>query len=301
MFPYETQKAICEFYQAITPQENAETGKIKYPRNSEIEETTVIKMLDDIFERENDELKSVLPKGKILYRAREIDPNTAYEDASCGFNAYYDEKTTFHCTGYNYYESKEPPICISSEGRNNIVGASYLYLADEKYTACAEIAPTIRGMVSLAEFEILKDLNIINFCDGIPEYFKPDLIEKYKVSPNKIIQEIFRDFSRVHRKDATYYVTQYISDYIRKAGYDGIKYRGAANYGTNYTIFNCHKSNIKFIESKIIATYGVEYEFYDIESEARLTFEHNHNHDFNSLKKELVNDIKKARKEKNNG
>ncbi len=289
MLTYETHKTIQEFYEAL-----------KSKDNETIEKNAVIELLDYIMDQRNSELQYILPHKTTLYRARQINTNTAYKDAKCGLNAYYDDQNVFRCKGYNYYASKEPPLSVSNDGRNNIAGTSYLYLAGEEYTACAEINPTIRGLISLSKFEVVKDLKLINFYDKVDDYSKPDFIKKYKVYPHQIMNEIFSVFSRIHKNNSSYYITQYISDYIRKAGYDGIKYWGAANYGTNYTIFNCHKSNIKFLDSKIIATYGVNYNFIDLCSEKQLKQPKNGNVNITNLKRQLVRNIRLAREENKN-
>ena len=41
--------------------------------------------------------------------------------------------------GYDDINSREPILGIGSEGRNNIAGASYLYIASNPETACMEI------------------------------------------------------------------------------------------------------------------------------------------------------------------
>lgn len=286
MFIHETNKAIQEFYEAV-----------KSKNTRKIEGSKVIKIINNILSNPEDPLNSLLPKGTILYRAREIDTTKAYKDKECGFDAFFDENNKFQCSGYNCYESKEAPLTVSLSGRNNIQGMSYLYLSLEPYTACAEIKPNTRGLVSLATFKVEKDLKIINFHDKVEDYGNWDFAKENQVFPHQILNYIFSSYAYIKRNDDTYLITQYISDYIRKAGIDGIKYWGSVNYGTNYTIFNCHKSNIKFLGSKIIATYGVEYDFIDLESEKPLECPQKREHDITSLKRLLVRDIRLAREE----
>lgn len=61
--------------------------------------------------------------------------------------------------------SREPIIGISGEGRNNIAGSSYLYVASDPQTACMEVKSTPSELISLAEFELLKDMEMIDFGD----------------------------------------------------------------------------------------------------------------------------------------
>lgn len=97
-------------------------------------------------------------------------------------------------------------------------------------------------------------------------------------------------FSKTRKCEYDYLATQYISDRIRKAGYDGINYYGSANYGTNYTIFNSHKMFIRFVKSDIIVSSGITYHFTNLETEEKVCKpnEGGINPDLGSLKEELL-------------
>ena len=58
--------------------------------------------------------------------------------------------------GYGEGDSREAPIGMSSAGRNNVQGVSYLYLADRLETACAEVKPVPRQYISVAMFMLKK-------------------------------------------------------------------------------------------------------------------------------------------------
>ena len=290
MYTYETYKAIQEFHQAVLEK-----------NNKRIEECIVVKLLDKVLTSQDDELIATLTKETVLYRARVIDTPKAYDDTECGINAWFDDNYNFHCNGYNYYESKEPPLSVSGIGRNNLLGVSYLYLAEDRYTACAEIKPPNRGMISVAKFKIEKDLKIVNFCDKVESYEHIDFINEYKVYPHQIMIDIFSSFTRLCRDEKTYILTQFLSDYVRKAGFDGIKYWGAANYGVNYTIFNSHKSNVSFVDSKIIAVASVEYNLVDLENEINIQPTKKQTElNVELTQRLLVRNLKQVR-EKNNG
>lgn len=59
--------------------------------------------------------------------------------------------------GFDEKNSIECPIGVSIDGRNNISGVSYLYVAEDEVTACEEIKTTLWVIISLAEF-IANDL-----------------------------------------------------------------------------------------------------------------------------------------------
>ena len=64
----------------------------------------------------------------------------------------------------------------SSDGRVNPKGIVCLYLAPQKETAILEVRPLIGSYVSVAQFEVVKDLNIIN-CSA-PEIGNLAFLEK---------------------------------------------------------------------------------------------------------------------------
>ena len=64
-----------------------------------------------------------------------------------------------------------------------------------------------------------------------------------------------------------YRVTQIISEYIRKMGYDGILYRSFFTMKNNYTIFNCHKSKIAYKNSRIVVHQFSDEVFWDFNNQ----------------------------------
>lgn len=66
--------------------------------------------------------------------------------------------------GYDDINLREPILGrIGNEGRNNITGVSYLYIASNPETGCMEIKSQFGDLISLAKFKVLKSLYIIDF------------------------------------------------------------------------------------------------------------------------------------------
>lgn len=66
-------------------------------------------------------------------------------------------------SGYNEINSRETILGISGVGRNNLAGVSYLYVASNESTACMEVKSQFGDLISLATFEILEPLFVIDF------------------------------------------------------------------------------------------------------------------------------------------
>ena len=87
-----------------------------------------------LIEQIQSQFKKCLEVGTEYYRARIINPEDD-DDLKKGIGKTQDNKFM----GYDDINSREPILGIGSEGRNNIAGASYLYIASNPETACMEI------------------------------------------------------------------------------------------------------------------------------------------------------------------
>lgn len=234
---------------------------LKSGDNKTIESNKFIRALDTMIDEKSGFIYEY-EKDRRFYRARIVDdfPNVFQK----GVSAFFDENNQFHSTGYDVYNSKERPVKsydpeakeengIPGAGRANILGMSYLYLAEEEYTACAEIKPNGGDLISVATFQLKKDIRVIDF--NVNQYVgKPDEIRiKEFIDPAILITRAMESFAISRNKQPDIYaVTQFISDYIRKAGFDGIRFRSSMCGGTNLTLFNSHHSVIEYQDSKLV-------------------------------------------------
>lgn len=212
--------------------------------NQGIEETKAYRLLVAMLSEDKRRFKEQIPVGTKLYRGRIVDiVNDIQKFSTNGVSLY----------GLNKYESKEPPLHTSKNGRSNIAGASYLYVAKDKYTAISECKPLRSSFVSVAEFQITKELKIFNLCDNDKTDELRGIEEQEYYLVTRLVELIMRAFyCSVYDIDTGYKVSQYVTELVRKFGYDGIAYRSFITNGKNYTIFNCCESNIEFINSEIV-------------------------------------------------
>lgn len=178
-------------------------------------------------------------KGEVLYRSR-ICPN---------------EK------GFKRTEMGPPPENKAKSGRVNSTGISILYLSDSKETTLYEIRAGVYDFVTVGRFKLLRDIEVINLAgiDRISPFIGIDYgfdftqyamnIEHLKM----IAQEIAKPLRNDNALD--YLPTQYISDYIRSKGYDGIEYistmsKNGANLAVfDPTLFKCTGTNVYDVKS----------------------------------------------------
>lgn len=166
-----------------------------------------------------------IQKGEHLYRGRIINSNdTIGTDESSGFD------------GFDKAGSFVAPPERTKDMRANYKNIPYLYCSDNRYLAVAELRPHIGSRISIATIEVKQELKIF------------DLTSENEVASSKkkqLLYELSELFSKpVDSGDNTndYIPTQYIAEFIRFIGYDGLAYKSAFNKMTDLGI--SEKSNI---------------------------------------------------------
>ena len=122
-------------------------------------------------------------------------------------------------------------------------------------TAILEIQPTIGQIVSVAEIEIKRKLNMFNF-DFCKAFNNSNLLEKSLPKIKKElaislpeIKIIFDTVSELFSKSSlgnpeNCLATQYLSEYIKSKGFDGIVYNSSLNEnGKNIVLFDISKDD----------------------------------------------------------
>jgi len=162
-------------------------------------------------------------KGEILYRSR-ICPDSK---------------------GFSRKEMGAPPNDKTKGGRVNPTGISVLYLSDSKETTLYEIRAGVYDFVTVGRFKLQKDIEVINLAsiDHISPFIGVDYGFDYTQYALNIdhLKMIAQEIAKPLRNDNSldYLPTQYISDYIRSKGYDGIEYVSTMRRnGANLAVFD---------------------------------------------------------------
>lgn len=246
---FNAKKAVEDF---------AELLKQEKISNKELKETIVLQALDELICNNVGTFHYDYDPGTVLYRSRII---TDAKNVAEGNIRVEMKNNQFYCSGFDEPNSTEPPLFKTRAARNNIDGVSYMYLAEDPYTACAEVRPHNHSLVSLSKFILNKPVTVIDFKDdhGVSEF--EDFEEKHDLLVAPLFTSIMRYYAIPFLDPSIYRVTQFITDYIRKAGFSGIRYQSSISAGTNLTLFNCHKSIISFESSELILSNSIEYHF----------------------------------------
>ena len=211
--------------------------EIKSVNRYHIKNTIDLKKLANFFNHES--FYKTIKKGRIFYRCRISDK-----------------------TGFTTNQMGNPPNEFATGGRANPKGISYLYIADKLETSLYETRASLFDYVTVGEFRLNEDLKILNLRnpkdDPIP-WSENEAIEDF-LTYVPFIQTLQKEISlpiRKRDKQLDYIPTQYISEYIKSLGFDGVEYQSSLfAEGYNLAIFNPDK--LECITTKVYEIENIE-------------------------------------------
>ena len=188
----------------------------------------------------------LIPKGQQYWRAQlgfEKDP-------------LYDKDEVVDYTAVPFAAKRMKPLADKAcEGRINPKGIPCLYLSTVEKTAISEIRPPLGSCVTVAQFETIKDLEVIDCSRGVinpMDRSVADLDKLWKLdkpTEEEALETIWRwidlAFSKpVDRKDdiADYAPTQIIAELFKTNGFDGIKYKSLFDNGVNLALYDINSA-----------------------------------------------------------
>jgi hypothetical protein len=223
-------------------------SEIKYKNRFHISKSNLINLevLETFFNSES--FIKIIKKGRSFYRCR-ISNKTGYENK----------------------DMWNPQNKFATSGRANPKGISYLYLGSRIETTFYESRASLFDYASVAEFRLKDDIKILDLRN--PEYdiiswSEDDIIDIFLTHASfiKTLQEEISLPIRKQDKDLDYIPTQYISEYIKSLGFDGVEYQSSLdNEGYNLAIFNPDK--FECIETKVYDINSIKLNYTEIKAE----------------------------------
>jgi len=139
-------------------------------------------------------------------------------------------------------ERMKPKSNSAFEGRINSKGTPCLYLASEKETAIAEVRPWVGTLISVSQFELLSDVNLVD-CSinhkDTPIYSDEPPTDKEKEDAVwAYIDDAFSTPIVTSDYYAHYLVTQIISEVFKANNFDGIIFKSSVSEGHNLALFD---------------------------------------------------------------
>ena len=159
-----------------------------------------------------------------------------------------------HFFGFDAAGSFVPPKEYTSDMRANYRYIPYLYCTNHPYLAVVEVRPRLGAFISISTITVNEELTLLDFTNTN----KPS-----RMTPAK--ENLFSDLSGLFSKPIAdeddikdYIPTQFIAEYAKNLGYDGIVYRSslvpeinrAGLNRFNVVVFNYYKCEA--IKSNVI-------------------------------------------------
>lgn len=162
-----------------------------------------------------------------------------YHSGEC----FYRARISNDIGGYNCEEMYAPPRGKRSAGRINPEGIGVLYLSLERETVLNETRVNLFDYVTIGKFRAKRDLRVVNLSGllKISPFDYADSLERFALN-----RDIFRELSieiakPLRRSDSTleYLPTQFISEFVKSQGYDGVEFESTLrNGGHNLALFD---------------------------------------------------------------
>jgi hypothetical protein len=146
---------------------------------------------------------------------------------------------------YSATEMGAPPAFVASHGRANPAGIPYLYLASREETAIAEVRPHPGERISIAEFGISTSIVVVDLRaprKTITPFLSEDedAIRKLRdgIDFLECLGEELKTPVRPTAAAIDYVPSQYLCEFIKKVGYDGVLYASSVDEGVNLALFD---------------------------------------------------------------
>lgn len=186
---------------------------------------------------ESEDLQRIIPTGYVLYRGRICDNN-----------------------GIKRTLMGNPPQKLARPGRANPFGISYLYVSDKAETTIYETRASLLDYISIGKFRVLEDLKIMNLRSKESlDFFK--WIEAEEIEMFMFINQLQDELAKPYKnsdQELDYIPTQYICEFIKSLGYDGVEYRSAL-FREGYNIAVFHPMKLKCISKSVHEITSIHY------------------------------------------
>lgn len=137
-----------------------------------------------------------------------------------------------------------PPKRLSSHGRANPAGIPYLYLGSLPNTAAAEIRPHTGQLACVADFTVpeIKAVDLRNPRKLVSPFILSDPSSIGQLRADlPLLERLGEELTRpVQPAGAAidYIPSQYLCEFIKKKGFDGVVYRSSVSDGINLALFD---------------------------------------------------------------
>lgn len=157
-----------------------------------------------------------------------------------------------------------PPKNITPAGRANPAGIPYLYLCQDEETTYYEVRSLYLDKLTIGKFKVNKDLKILDFTRPFSLYhaYDSDRPLAAVISNQRILHLISSDLSKPLRRYDTeleYIPTQFICEYCKLNGIDGIRFYSSLHKGgVNVVLFDADNASCVKVSTREIRSVTIE-------------------------------------------
>ena len=199
-----------------------------------------------------------IPRGRVYWRAR---LGCEYERVTSGDG---DTEVCWEKDRPYSHDAMKPISNWQRESRANPRGIPYLYLATTRDTALAEVRPWIGSTISVAQFQICRNINVIDCSTHHSKEALALIVDKTRSREDGIWMAIDRAFATPVTKNdegGQYIPTQIIAEMFKCEGLDGIVYKSLLSEdGFNLALFNLDDATV--VSCALYKTASIRFDFH---------------------------------------
>lgn len=162
-------------------------------------------------------------------------------------------------------EMGAPPKRLASHGRANPAGIPYLYLGSQPDTAVAEVRPHTGEVACVADFSIDLPIAAVDLRDP------RKLISPFSTDDQQLMGQLRADIPFLEKLGSEltrpvlprsaaidYIPSQYLCEFVKKKGFDGVVYRSAVSDGINLALFYPDKARPRSVVRYDVTSVSVK-------------------------------------------
>lgn len=164
---------------------------------------------------------------------------------------------------FNVADMGAPPKHLATHGRANPAGIPYLYLNSAPRGAVSETRPHTGDIVCVAKFET-ESLRLVDLRDPrrVVSPFLLDVSDIVRLRNDlPFLERLGDELTRPVLPQAAafeYTPSQYLCEFVKKCGYDGVVYRSALGESLNLALFRPEAARASSVEKYKVSRVSVE-------------------------------------------
>lgn len=157
-----------------------------------------------------------------------------------------------------------PPKRMASHGRANPAGIPYLYLSSKPETAAAEIRPHTGEVACVADFAVaaIRAVDLRDPRKSVSPFILSDSGAIGQLRADiPLLERLGEELTRpvVPQSAAIDYIpSQYLCEFIKRSGFDGVVYRSSVSDGINLALFDPKKAKAGSVVLYNISRVSIE-------------------------------------------